>query len=353
VDRKLGYVRPSRVVTAFLLALTPGLSAGPAAGQPPGGGSDYGSTALSRHRAANSLTVMSYNVEGLPAPARFGRAASLDRIAAHLADLRQQGREPDVVMLQEAFAGPGARIAQEAGYRYVVAGPSAHAVNAAPAPAAANRFVAVTSHLKGEGDGKWLDSGLRILSDYPITKVDRLAFPTWACAGYDCLANKGALIAWVRIPGSAQPVAFIDTHLNSRAASGVPQDRADTAYAYQTVALRQFIAERVPAHAVAFLGGDFNTGRAKVRWHDLGGSPLTQSRNTLLDAFASEHTLAQDDRRDMEAILRRAKDWLFYRGNMRLSVTLTGFEVPFGVRPDGSSLSDHLGYEAHYRVWGV
>lgn len=351
MDRKSAKVRLSRIVIAFLLAAMPGLSAGPAVGQSPGTGSDQPFVGHSRPR--DTLTVMSYNVEGLPPPARFGRAASIDRIAADLVELRKQGRQPDVVMLQEAFARPGARIAAEAGYPYVVAGPSADAINELPVPTAVSGFVAATSHLKGEAEGKWLDSGLRVLSDYPIVEVDRLAFPAWACAGYDCLANKGALIAWIRLPGSAQPIAFIDTHLNSRAASGVAQDRADTAYAYQTAALRQFIAEKVPAQAVAFLGGDFNTGRAAPRWHDLGARPLARARNSLLDALASEHGVAQDQRRDMEAILHRAKDWLFYRGNLRVSVTLTGFEVPFGLQPDGSSLSDHLGYEAHYRVAGV
>jgi hypothetical protein len=336
-----------------LLALAPGMATMAAVAQAPRNSFDPGAVAPTSGVLGHSLTVMSYNVEGLPVPARFDRAASLDRIAGHLADLRKQGRQPNVVMLQEAFAGPAKRIADEAGYRYVAAGPLASAVNAAPPPSAAFEFVAATSHLKGEGDGKWLNSGLRILSDYPIVTVERMAFPQWACAGYDCLANKGAVIAWIRIPGSAQPVAFIDTHLNSRSASGVSQARADTAYAFQVAALRQFIATSVPERSVAFLGGDFNTGRAKARRNDLGAGLLSEARNSLLDALASEHEIAQADMSDSQAILQRGKDWLFYRGNARLKVTLTAFEVPFGLQADGSSLSDHLGYEAHYRVGAV
>jgi hypothetical protein len=299
--------------------------------------------------AVHSLAVMSYNVEGLPAPARFGRAASLEQIGDHLAELRAQGRQPNVVILQEAFARAAKRIADEGGYRYVAHGPSADDVNDAPAPAAAASLVADVSHLKGEADGKWIGSGLRILSDYPIVKVDRLAFPAWDCAGYDCLANKGAVIAWIQVPGSPRPVAFIDTHLNSRAASGVAKPRADLAYAYQVAALRQFIRRNVPVGLVAFLGGDFNSGKAQVRQADLIPGLLPRSHNSLRDAVAEPNLAVRDDR-DTRAILRRAKDWLYYRGNSRWAVRLTGFEVPFGYETDGSTLSDHLGYEVHYRV---
>jgi hypothetical protein len=71
---------------------------------------------------------------------------------------------------------------------------------------------------------------------------------------------------------------------------------------------------------------------------------LTGGRNSLIDALGSGTTP------DMRSILQRGKDWLFYRGTSGSVVTLTGFEVPFGHAADGSSLSDHLGYEAHYKV---
>jgi len=311
---------------------------------------DASAASIGRLGADRSLTVMSYNVEGLPAPARFGRAAPLDQIGERLAILRAQGRQPNVVLLQEAFASRAARIADEAGYRYVADGPSASETNQAPAPAAAAALIAEASHLKGEDDGKWAGSGLRILSDYPIVSVDRLAFPEWACAGYDCLANKGALIAWIKIPDSPQPVAFIDTHLNSRAASGVSKARADMAYAYQVAALRRFIGRAIPEGSVAFLGGDFNSGKAEVRQADLEPGLLPRSQNSLRVALADAGDIAVENNRDAQTILQRAKDWLYYRGNSRLAVTLTGFEVPFGHEADGSTLSDHLGYEAHYRV---
>jgi endonuclease/exonuclease/phosphatase family metal-dependent hydrolase len=293
---------------------------------------------------------MSYNIEGLPPPARFGRSASLERIGARLAAERRQRREPNVVLLQEAFAAPARNIAAEAGYRYVAAGPSVREVNNQAPPADAMVFVSAASHLKGEGDGKWVDSGLRILSDYPIVKAERLAFPEWACAGYDCLANKGAVIAWIAVPGAPRPVAFIDTHLNSRGASGVAKARADNAYTYQVAALRQFIDRNVAKGTPAFLGGDFNSGKASARWADLKGGILPGGRNSLLDALGDSGAIAVEDQGNTQAILHRAKDWLFYRGGPQERIVLTAFKVPFGVERDGSSLSDHMGYEASYHI---
>lgn len=300
--------------------------------------------------AMQSLTVMSYNVEGLPAPARFGRAAALARIGQDLRQLRSERRQPNVILLQEAFAAPARQIAQEAGYRYVASGPSEGDINSDPVPSGATAFVAAASHLRGEGDGKWADSGLRIFSDYPIVRIARLAFPEWDCAGFDCLANKGALIAWIAIPGEAEPVAFVDTHLNSRAASGVAKSRADMAYAYQVSALRKFIGDQVRDRSTAFLGGDFNSGKAAFRIAELKPELLTGARNSLLDALADRHAIPQAEQGDSQAILQRAKDWLYYRGGSHSPIALTGFEVPFGRDPGGSSLSDHLGYEAHYRL---
>jgi endonuclease/exonuclease/phosphatase family metal-dependent hydrolase len=309
-----------------------------------------GAKVPARSSAADGLSVMSYNVEGLPPPARLGRAASLARIGDRLADLRRQGRQPDVVLLQEAFSAPAKGIAEQAGYRYVADGPSAGATNLAPPPSDTLAFVREASRLDGEGDGKWADSGLRILSDYPIVKIRRMAFPAWACAGYDCLANKGALIAWIAVPGSLRPIAFIDTHLNSRAASGVAKSRADQAYAYQVSFLRRFVDANVGNDSPAILGGDFNSGKAATRWADLRGGVLARGRNSLIDAFRRNGVIPAPERGNAQAILKRAKDWLYYRGGGRQAIALTAFTVPFGAQRDRAMLSDHMGYEVRYRL---
>ena len=50
-----------------------------------------------------SLSVMTYNVNGLPWPVAFGREAALERIGARLAEMRRGERQPRLVLLQEAF----------------------------------------------------------------------------------------------------------------------------------------------------------------------------------------------------------------------------------------------------------
>jgi hypothetical protein len=83
-------------------------------------------------------------------------------------------------------------------------------------------------------------AGLVVMSDYSIVKTVTLAFPADTCAGFDCLASKAILLTWVRVPGAADPIAFANTHLNSRHASGVSYDRANTAFARQFAIARPY-----------------------------------------------------------------------------------------------------------------
>src|SRR5688572_2222947 len=69
------------------------------------------------------LSVMTYNIKGLPWPLATGRADAMDRIAGRLIDLRCAGRQPHIVLLQEAFTEEAAAIARTAGYAHVAFGP--------------------------------------------------------------------------------------------------------------------------------------------------------------------------------------------------------------------------------------
>lgn len=76
-----------------------------------------------RGELRTTLSVLTYNVEGLAWPARKGRAASLREIGRRLADLRRQGLAPDVVMFQEMLSGAAKRAVAATGYPAIVAGP--------------------------------------------------------------------------------------------------------------------------------------------------------------------------------------------------------------------------------------
>ncbi|MGN3973335.1 endonuclease/exonuclease/phosphatase family protein [Tsuneonella sp. SYSU-LHT278] len=294
------------------------------------------------------LSVLSYNVEGLPPPARWGRTADLARIARELSSMRQAGEAPHVVMLQESFIDPDPPIETIAGYRYVAHGP-AEADRSPPPAGEAQALAAEARTAKGEGVGQWVDSGLRVLSDFPIVRVRRMAFPAWMCAGYDCLASKGVLVAWIAVPGSPRSVAFVNTHLNSMRLAGVSPERSDLAFALQVAAMRRFLAETVPADAPAFFGGDFDTENERRR-RLLERPPISGARDALWQAFASSTAIAADELPEAAAIRAHGVDRLYYRDTVDWPVELETLTVPFGARHDGTMLSDHRGFVVRFRV---
>jgi len=298
-----------------------------------------------------ALSVMTYNVEGLPWPVRLGRMKSLAAIGARLAQLRASALQPRIVLLQEAFTDDAKRIAATAGYRYVADGPAA-----ADRAETARRpddiaFESQARAIKGERSGKWLGSGLRILSDYPILSIRREPFPGFACAGYDCLANKGMVMALVAVPGIAAPVAVVDTHLNSRHAAHVPVARSLYAYRAQIDALDSFLARNMPADSPLILGGDFNIGgdgerRAYMesrlaRWiGDAGNAAFDRCSD---DRNGCASTMSADARFSMA----RARDWQFTRV-LPGGLAVKAISTPFGHEGDGTMLSDHVGYIVLY-----
>ncbi len=302
----------------------------------------------------SGLSVLTYNIEGLPWPLRLGRQDALDAMTQHLRALRAQGKQPHVVLLQEAFSDGARGIGQAAGYRHIVDGPASTSLNPAQPRSGDAAFLSDARWLKGEGQGKWAGSGLQILSDYPILSVTRAPFPQFACAGFDCLANKGMVAVTVAVPGMASPVAIIDLHLNSRKASGVEDARSFYAYRLQVDALEQFVARTVPAHMPLIISGDFNIGKSQerrayvaahlARFSDTGGPIADALTGCAADRQACPAGLSREAQRS----LRRGKDWQYYRSGRDSALRVKQIAVPFGHAADGTMLSDHIGYTAYY-----
>lgn len=302
--------------------------------------------------ATGQISVMSYNIKGLPWPIAAGRSAALGKIGERLAKLRAMGTAPTIVVLQEGFIDAAAAIKHQGGYKYAAAGPAAAYKSKVSFPSPSKRFTEASSPLKGETEGKYANSGLRIFSDFPIVKVEQLAFPEYACAGYDCLANKGVLLAWIKVPSYSQPVAIIDTHLNSRRASGVSDVRADAAWTMQAKTVMQFIHAKIPSSSAVIFTGDFNVGDVPSRINvirDQGGF-LPGGREALHLAVATERMRDGRQLNDARSIIKRGKDWQWFRSGETTNLRLIEVSVPFGAEPDGTSLSDHLGYIASYRL---
>lgn len=303
---------------------------------------------------AAPLSVLTYNVEGLPWPARWNRAADLASIGSQLRDLRAKGTQPHVIILQEAFSDDAKAIARTAGYRYIADGPSRE-LGGAPATSPADRaFVAGASVWRGETQGKWADSGLRIASDYPILAIRRMAFPAYACAGLDCLANKGVVAVSVRVPNVPTPVAIVATHLNSRRASRAEIARSLYAYQRQVDALRTFLQVAVPSRYPMIFAGDFNAGQQLARRSYLVRSAATwrdrQPITVALESCLANAGCAKRDAADIRFSFARGRDWQFFSPGMLADLRVTAVSGLFGHGIGGAMLSDHVGYVASYRL---
>lgn len=302
-----------------------------------------------------TLSMMTYNIKGLPWPLAFDRDAALARIAERLRALRERDQQPHIVLLQEAFTPQAAEIARTSDYRYITFGPN-RLMRSPIAPAAADQaFLHDARWDRGEAMGKQVDSGLIILSDYPIVRVRRLAFPDFACAGFDCLANKGVVIADIQVPGEAAPVVIVNVHLNASKASGVPVARSLAAYARQVDLTARFIASTVPRDRTLMIGGDMNIGgnaeRSRTFFDGFSRHGLTfvaaaQSGAQL--ALRNTAIRIPQTRDDLSHAMQRRKDWIFARAGNGTVLIVKGAHVPFGSEGEGPPLSDHFGYVIGY-----
>jgi endonuclease/exonuclease/phosphatase family metal-dependent hydrolase len=291
------------------------------------------------------LSVMTYNVKGLPWPLASGRPEALASIAERLSALRREGRQPHVVVLQEAFTSEAKAIGRLAGYPYVVEGPYSR-----PAPSLAQSFWREW-HL-GEASPAQVDSGLVLLSDLPIRKVQRAAFPAEDCAGYDCLAAKGVLIADLALPNGST-VRVATTHLNCRKASGTSIARSDAAFGRQAAFIGAMLARLRADGVPTVLAGDFNQGQRADRISMLHGAldtvPGAERKDALSRRFDAD-PLGMARLAGAEWIRQKARDMQFVFDGAAARLEPMRVDVPFGTEPDGSMLSDHMGYTVHYAL---
>ena len=100
-----------------------------------------------------SLSVLTYNVHGLPWPFATGRPAAFRQIANRLAVMRAEGTAPQIVVMQEAFTSAAVRIGKEAGYPYIAQGPGVRQRAADPDGATDAAFLAQARWNRGETEG--------------------------------------------------------------------------------------------------------------------------------------------------------------------------------------------------------
>ena len=299
------------------------------------------------------LTVMTYNVHGLPWPVIADRGAALDAIGTRLAALRARGAAPHVVVLQEAFSSAARRIGARSGYRYVLDGPGTDAVSPFPETPLPQRY-----RRRGEGLGAWLTSGLVLLSDYPVVASWQAVFPRSDCAGYDCLANKGVMLARISVPGLALPVDLVTAHVNSRTATHTPLDHADAAYQRQLVLVARFVRDHSDPRLPLIFAGDLNLDSVDLRIAALEGARAGwvaargDSQGGAVVAICGRRVGPCHLGLGFGSIEtgQRNNDWQIFAGGRDVAIRATQARLHF--RPDGAGrmLSDHQALIVDYRL---
>ncbi|MDF0541386.1 endonuclease/exonuclease/phosphatase family protein [Sphingobium sp. H39-3-25] len=295
--------------------------------------------------ASTTLSVLTYNIEGLGWPARGGREKQLAQIGERLAALRAAGHAPDVVMFQEMFSGAAKKAVAATGYPAIVTGPrrttraAGSTTQALPGKAKIKRGE-IGLHMTG--------SGLAIASRFPIVHVDMRAYGRRSCAGLDCLANKGIVQARIVIPGVPTPVDLYDTHMNSRGASKAPAARNVAAHDRQALEASQFIDESHDDAFPVIFGGDFNMRHSEPRWENFSRyQSLTLVHRVCANpASGCEVRMSWDgDEPWMDT-----QDLQFFNSGEHVSVAPIRVEALFDGGPGGPVLSDHDGFLVTYRL---
>lgn len=168
--------------------------------------------------AFSDFKVVSFNVWGVIRPV----IKDISRFRDIPDELDQL--DADVVILQETFTPVSRRAAHVRNYPYRVRGPGVW--------------------------GKLSDSGLVILSRWPIIHAESRGFSS--CAGSDCLAHKGSVIATV-LRSDGLLVDVMDTHLNAAGPNSIRAAQLKTL----AITINTFLGSEVSTRPL-IVGGDFN-----------------------------------------------------------------------------------------------
>ncbi len=300
-------------------------------------------------RQSVEVSVLIYNVWGLPWPLSANSSESMKKIGELLGEMRAAGTEPDIVLLQEAFTMKSQPILEGSGYPNILGGSAVGDESDKLTRDEAPEFFDDRSIWKGEKLGKWLNSGLAIMSNFPIEESYTQPFRRWACAGFDCMSNKGVQLVAIRIPGVPEPIGIFNTHMNSNDASGVSVERSKVAHNLQTDDIYNFLSLEIFDNGRALIaGGDFNTKADRERLEFLlrsDHSPIvryycTQSEGLCDIRMSFDGDEPWLDTQDLQA---------FYSGE-RIDVRPIAIEALFDEPVEGEMLSDHDGYLVEYLI---
>jgi endonuclease/exonuclease/phosphatase family metal-dependent hydrolase len=175
------------------------------------------------------LRVMSYNMHGIPCIHQDSYSEFLKKLKIKqcpdntywsrtinkrflkleeiLKSMKSKNTIPDVLVLQEAFSSKLRLMNDHAVEKLINSGIYAYHSKGPRSYIHTLIGAGIDYLIKGMGI---MDSGLVILSKYPIKKSKRIPFRN--CAGFDCLSNKGVAYAQIELPWKNSTVDIFNTH---------------------------------------------------------------------------------------------------------------------------------------------
>lgn len=265
------------------------------------------------------LRVLTYNIYGIlpkthqPEQPQPSEIARYQEIARRFRRLREEDRAPHLVAMQEAFNVYSEKAAKDSGYPHIVAGAGK--------------------------SGKIANSGLFILSEFPIIHVETINYKE--CTGWDCLANKGALHVRITLPPPAGTIDFYTTHMNADGAPAKPEESQKARMA-QIINFAAFFHRTRSPDLIAIMGADFNFRPGNEDYAFFAG--LAALPNAAESCLNSGNCTGDDP----GPIWRDSVDHQFYIPSSEVSLRPIHVAQTFKEPHNGQPLSDHLALETHY-----
>lgn len=283
---------------------------------------------------------MTYNVEGLPEPARFNRSPKLAEIRRRINAMMAKKKAPDILVVQEMFSDDAIAKLKALAYPNFIYGPTKADVGGAA-------MSAVRLAGLNPPPAKLQPSGVAIFSRFPIKFRRKRAFGLLTCAGIDCLANKGGLLAQISIPGVPVPLYIATTHMNAQKVSQAPEWMHLAAHQKQTRELAVLLTKS-DATGPLIIAGDFNMQDAPKRYEAF----------KRLIPYPSAHHYCQQHRDTCtsQVPLDQPEPWLttqdlqFFRDGAAVSLRPESLELRFRTDVARERLSDHSAQFVRWRL---
>lgn len=302
--------------------------------------------------APTTLSVMTYNIEGLTWPARTGRGPFLAKMTEEFARMEREGVLPDVIVFQEAFSTAALRTAASTPHVNFALGPRAS--TRSRLPKTKDPVLRKRHYLRGEWGIRVMGSGIAIASRYPIIAQSAQPYGPTSCAGWDCLANKSVMLVRIAVPGLSDPVEIATTHMNSQGSSGVSREKQTASHMVQSGELADFLDKVSDPANPMVLGGDFNMRRNPERFSEFERQNGYQlARRYCLEVAADPSLGPACDIRvsfDGDAPWMDTQDLQIFDDGARIALRPIRIEAWFDGEDAGGKLSDHDAYIVTYAI---